>query len=329
MIDDVSNWYIRTSRRRFWKSEGDDKLCAYFSLYYALKNITKVMAPIMPFMCEHIYQNLVKSVEKDAKLSIFMDGFADVSFDIRDEDILSQTIVARNVINLAQRLRNENQLKIKQPLKAMYITCDKSAKSAILAYENIIKDELNIKNIIFEKDATNFNDEYLQVNFKKAGAVLKGDVQKAKTELLNATIEQMQELVKEFKNGSVNLLGQSLASDLFILCLKPKKDYVIASENNVTVVLDITLDENLMLEGLLRELIRAIQVLRKEGGLKIEQRIGLEIQSNDETINKVVTKYLDKIKSEALVTKYGDINDATISQTVNIGGEDVTIKIKG
>ena len=139
----------------------------------------------------------------------------------------------------------------------------------------------------------------------------------------------MAELVSQYKNGSINLLGQTLSDELFELCLKPKKDYVIASENNITVVLDITLDENLMLEGLLRELIRAIQVIRKESDLRIEQRIELEIVSNDESINKVVVNYLDKIKSEALVTKYGDIEDANIVQTVNIGGEDVVIKIKG
>ncbi len=329
LIDDVSNWYIRTSRRRFWKNEGDDKICAYFSLYYALKNITKVMAPIMPFMCEHIYQNLVRSVEKDAKLSIFMDGFAQVSYDLNDEKIIKQTEIARNVINLAQRLRNENQLKIKQPLRTMYITADGDAKDAIFAYENIIKDELNIKNIVFEHDITNFNDEYLQVNFKKAGAVLKGDVQKAKSELLALQDAEMKEKVNEFKQGYVNLLGQKLSSDLFVLCFKPKKDYVIASEGGLTVVLDITLDENLMQEGLLRELIRAIQVLRKESGLKIEQRIELDIVSFDDTINKVIEKYLDKIKTEALVTKFGNLSDANIEDKITIGGEEVIIKIKG
>ena len=114
-----------------------------------------------------------------------------------------------------------------------------------------------------------------------------------------------------------------------LICFKPKKDYVIASEGGLTVVLDITLDENLMQEGLLRELIRAIQVLRKESGLKIEQRIELDIVSFDDTINKVIEKYLDKIKTEALVTKFGNLSDANIEDKITIGGEEVIIKIKG
>lgn len=330
-IDDLTNWYIRTNRRRFWKSEeAEDKLNAYYSLYYALKTVTQIMAPITPFMCEYIWQNMVREVEKDATLSIMMGGFpTGEQLEVEDNDLILKTKVAREIIATGQKLRNENQLKIKQPLKTMYVIVDDRTKKAVLEYENVIKDELNIKEIVFEHDNSRFNDAYLQVNFKEAGKVLKGDVQKVRNTLLSLSDGEMNKLVEMYNKGAVSICGyNNLSSDLFVLCYKAKKDYVISTENNITVVLDITIDENLMLEGLSRELIRAVQVIRKESGYKIEQRICLEIESSDETINKVLDKYKDKIISEALVSKFGKIENPDFTNEVTVGGESVTIKVK-
>ena len=169
----------------------------------------------------------------------------------------------------------------------------------------------------------------MQVNFKEAGKVLKGDVQKVRNTLLEISESEMNSLVEMFKAGKVNICGyENLPSDLFVLCYKAKKDYVISTENNITVVLDITVDENLMLEGLSRELIRAVQVIRKESGYKIEQRICLEIDSQDETICKVLEKYKDKITSEALVKQFGKIENPDFVNEITIGGETVVIKVK-
>lgn len=330
-IDDLSNWYIRTNRRRFWKSEeAEDKQNAYYTLYTALKTICQVMAPITPFMSEYIWQNMVCEVEKDAQISVMMGGFPDGDIQVEDNDLIYKTEKVREIIAIGQRLRNENQLKIKQPLKTMYLNVDERTQKAVYDYENVIKDELNIKNIVFEHDNNKFNDSYLQVNFKQAGAVLKGDVQKVRNTLLQLDSIQMNELVKQYTNGSVSICGYTnLSSDLFVLCYKAKKDYVIATENNITVVLDITLDENLMLEGLSRELIRTIQVLRKESGFNIEQRIALNIETNDQTLNKVIEVYKDKIISEALVASYGKMENPTKVTETEIGGEKVTIYLKG
>ena len=330
LIDDLSNFYIRINRRRFWKSENKkDQMDAYYCLYHALKSVTSVLAPIVPFMTEYIWQNMVREVEKDEAEFVLAGGFPTYKAEFNFGDVLDRANVARDIITVAQRLRNENQIKVKQPLKTMYLMLGENEKLAVKDFENIIKDELNIKEVVFEKDSSKFNDAFLGVNFKTAGAVLKGDVQRLKTTLAGLSAEEMAKAVEEYKTGSVNLNGfDSLSADIFTLNNKPKADFVIANIENVSIVLDITIDENLMKEGLSRELIRTIQVLRKEANFNIEQRICLNIETEDETLKSVVKTYKDKIVSEALVSAYGPIEKPTLTKQVEIGGEAVTISLK-
>lgn len=330
LMDDLTNFYIRINRRRFWKAENkQDQMNAYYCLYHALKNVTLVMAPVIPFMTEYIWQNMVREVEKDEAEFVLAGGFPTFRQECVFDGVVEKANVARDIITVAQRLRNENQIKVKQPLKTMYLMLDDSKKCAVKDFENIIKDELNIKEIVFESDSSKFNDVFLGVNFKTAGAVLKGDVQRLKAVLTSMSQEDMSKAVDGYKAGSVKLDGfDALSSDIFILNNKPKTDFVIANSNDVSIVLDITIDENLMKEGLSRELIRAVQVLRKEANFNIEQRISLFIETEDNTLKSVVETYKDKIISEALVRSYEDMPSPTIDKTVEIGGESVRIKLK-
>ena len=330
-IDNLTNWYIRVNRGRFWKSDDEkDKLNAYWSLYNALKTVCRVMSPILPFLTEYIWQNMVREIEKDEAESIFLASFPKVG-SVRFGRLDKQTEDAREIIAIAQRLRNENQIKVKQPLKTMFLIVKEDVKEGILGFEPIIKDELNIKEIVFETDNSKFNDAFLTVDFKKAGAVLKGDVQKVKNLLLEASEEEMKELTKMHSEGKVSI-GEfkDLPSDLFIVSYKAKPDYVIATENDMTVVLDITIDENLMLEGLSRELIRTIQVLRKEANFKVEERIDVSLKTESETLQKVIAKYAERIKAEVLGKNIlEDIQNPTIEKEVEIQEEKVLIKLKG
>lgn len=330
LMDDLTNFYIRINRRRFWKAENkQDQMNAYYCLYHALKNVTLVMAPVIPFMTEYIWQNMVREVEKDEAEFVLAGGFPTFRQECVFDGVVEKANVARDIITVTQRLRNENQIKVKQPLKTMYLMLDDSKKCAVKDFENIIKDELNIKEIVFESDSSKFNDVFLGVNFKTAGAVLKGDVQRLKAVLTSMSKEDMAKAVDGYKAGSVKLDGfDALSSDIFILNNKPKTDFVIANSNDVSIVLDITIDENLMKEGLSRELIRAVQVLRKEANFNIEQRISLFIETADSTLKSVVETYKDKIISEALVRSYEDMPSPTIDKTVEIGGESVRIKLK-
>lgn len=328
LVDDLSNFYIRINRRRFWKSEDEqDKLNAYYALYTTLKTIIITMAPIVPFLTEYIYQNLVKEIDENSKESIMLEDFPEVNQKLYNKEVLSQIETARQVLTLAQRLRNENQIKVKQPLKTMFLILPQDKQESVKQVEYILKDELNIKNIEFEQDNQRFNVPVLTVNFKKAGAVLKGEVQKLKQSLEQLSSDELYKAVEGFNNGSVDIKEfKNLSSDLFILGYKAKQEFVIATENNVTVVLDVTIDENLMLEGLYRELVRGCQVLRKQANFAIDQRIKVSFATESETLNKVLNMFNEKIKTEILATEIVDnILNPTIKQTIEVGDEEITI----
>ena len=211
----------------------------------------------------------------------------------------------------------------------MYINGNNEVAKAVELYRDIIESELNIKNVVMEHDNSKFNIEFLNLDFRKAGAVLKGDVQKVKNYLVNATAEEMSKYVAGFKAGSVNIKEfTNLASELFVLQTKAKEEFVVSTENNLTVVLDITLDRELMLEGLARELIRSAQVMRKTANFNVEDRINIEFATSSSDLNEIINKFADKIKSELLAKNITPIENPEYSETVEIGEEEITIKLK-
>lgn len=328
-IDEVSNWYIRINRRRFWKGDnGIDKLNAYFSLNYAIKNIAIVLAPITPFLSEYLWQHLIRELDKNAEESVMLASFGENLINIEDENLINQTNLIRDIITLTQRLRNEKQIKVKQPLKTLYICGEEKIKIAVDLYETILKDELNIKNIVIEQNQNKFNYEYLMIDLRKAGSVLKGDVQKVKNELSNCNDDVMKTYVAGFHSGNVNICGYNLDSNLFILQTKAKPDYVIANIDGITVVLDITIDKDLLLEGLSRELIRACQVMRKNANFDVADRIIVDFDTNSEDLLEVLNKYADKIKAELLATEITHLDNFDTEEKTEIAEDQILIRMK-
>lgn len=330
LVDDISNFYIRSNRKRFWKSENyEDQMTAYWCLYYSIKKITQVMNPIIPFLTEYIWQNLVREIEPKEAVSVVLATFPSVIMNEDFSEITKNVEVSRQIIALAQRLRNEKQIKVKQPLKLMYVIGDKTVKSAINNLYSTITEELNIKEVDYAEGSDKFTTTQLSVDFKKAGAVLKGDVQKLKILLTNASAEEMQKAVEGYNSGAVNI-GEfkNLSPDIFIVSSKPKKEFVIASENGITVVLDTTIDENLMLEGLFREVVRSAQVLRKEANFKIEQRINIFVSSLSEDINKMLSVFKTKLMQEVLAVTFEKVENPDISKEIEVAGEKVLIELK-
>ena len=324
-VDELSNWYIRVNRRRFWKNEEDsDKLNAYFCLEYAIKNIAMVMAPIMPFMMEYIWQNQVREVEKNATESVMLSGFKIAEFELPEEDLLEKTEIVRSIIASALKLRNENNLKVKQPLgKAFVINEDKNTLDAISQYKMLIEEELNIKEITLSDDVERFNDHFLTLNFRNAGRVLKGDVQKMKNALENTSDDVMERYVSEFDAGKVNVEGfGEFDSELFVKNSKSKPEFILASDNGMTVVLDVTLTDELIGEGILREIIRNAQVLRKEADFKIDDRIDINISTKDDKIAELLNDNRDKIVSEVLAKSYNEISfEPDIAKDMEVGDD--------
>ena len=331
-IDDLTNFYIRVNRKRFWKSDDEeDKRVAYWSLYNALKSLIQVMAPITPFICEHIWQNMVREIETKSEESVLLSTFPTKIYDLNEDNLPIQTDIVRDIITTAQRLRNENNLKIKQPLKKMFICSNEETENAVKIYESVVKEELNIKEIVFEKDKNVFNDNYLTVNFKEAGAVLKGEVQNLKKELESLSFDEMAKVVDSYQRGLVDIKTfKDLSPKLFNLQAKAKPDFVIATENNVTIVLDITLDSDLMTEGLYRELTRLIQIMRKEAGFNVEDRIKICFECESIKLKNMLDKYKEKIMLEILATEILKSVDDTTNfyiKTLKINDENIKIYI--
>jgi isoleucyl-tRNA synthetase len=305
-IDDLSNFYIRVNRRRFWKGEsGEDKMNAYWALYQAIKAVTVVMAPITPFVCEYIWQNMVREVEKDASEFVMTAVFPKKwNYACKMSDgIIGQVEFVKEVISLGLRIRAGAQLKVKQPLRTMYIMTNAvghgEAQTAggkdLLLFLDIIKDEVNVKTVEIVQDEDKFNVPYLVVDFKKAGAVLKGDVQRLKDELAALSTQEMTEAANRgtFKDYPM---------DFFVRKLAKREEFAAETEGNVTVVLDTTMDVELVEEGSLRELIRSIQVARQNAGLDISARVKFKIAVEKDLI-EVARKNIDKIKQEVLATE--------------------------
>lgn len=329
LVDELTNWYIRNNRRRFYKSENNfDTMNAYFCLNYALKNISMTMFPIVPFISEYIWQNAVRALDKNATESVALNGFKQNEFVVKDCGYTLKTDIVREIFTMASKLRNENQIKVKQPLKTMYINGNKDVAEAVDLYKDIIESELNIKNVVMEHDNSKFNIELLNLDFRKAGAVLKGDVQKVKNYLVNATDSEMASFVAGYKSGNVTIKEfANLSPELFTISTKAKDEFVIANENDITVVLDVTLDRNLMLEGLSRELIRACQVMRKDANFNVDDRINVEFITTGADLTEILKTYQDKIKAELLILNITHIDTPEATNNVEIGDEQITIKM--
>ena len=336
LVDEISNFYIRVNRRRFWKMGKDaDKIQVFYILYQAIKKISQVMAPIIPFMTEEIWQNMVRTFEPNEEISIHLSSYPKLDKEQLNEKILQEVEETRKIINLGLMLRNSKQLKVKQPLSKMYIISENNIENLIKDFGNIIKEELNIKEIEIDKNTSKINNQYLVVNFKEAGKLLKSKIQQFKQKIVELSDVDMDKLVQMYNDETCNTVYVegfgNIPKEAFLVNEKPKDNIVLINENIFTIALDTTLNEDLIVEGLERELTRAIQVLRKEAGFRIEQKIELSITTSGALLNKVLNKYLDEIKNETLTDTFSNkkITDYDIEKTFNFNEENVVITLKG
>lgn len=334
LVDDISNFYVRVNRKRFWKiGEDEDKLQVYYLLYTAIKKMTQVIAPIIPFMTEEIWQNMVRSFEPDEAKSVHLSDYPTPVAEYEDKEILKEVEEMRKVIGLGLMLRNEKQLKVRQPLNKLYVSSEKDIENSINNFENIIKEELNIKHIELLKDEAVLNDEYLMVNFKVAGRLLKEKIQSFKEKIEKLNDKEMQELVAKFNDESIKEIEidgfGTFGKDVFIKDMKPKAHIVVIKEGNYTIALDTILTEELIVEGMYRDLVRTLQVLRKDAGLKVEQRINLSVQTAGTLMEKVLANYVEKITADTLTENFSreTIANAVIEKEIEINGEKITVQI--
>lgn len=333
-VDDISNWYIRTNRRRFWKTEDEqDKMVAYWTLFTALKACVQVMAPVIPFMTEYIWQKLIKVCEPNCAESVHLSDWPTVIEGFEDDGIIEETALARDVIAVAMRLRNEQQIKVRQPLNKLFICCESDKADKIKTFEKNILDELNIKNIEYISDANLLEDKYCAVNFKVAGAVLKQNVNRMKQTLENLSDDDMKSLTDAvLAGGEVAVPGWDEKFDASVFAVNTKtKSGIVSAEfgTDGVLALDVVLTDELLKDGAVRDIIRQCQLLRKEAGYQVEQHIAASINTADEFMLSALNEKKIYIANELLADSLyiGEDIKADLSKTVSVNGKDVTISV--
>jgi isoleucyl-tRNA synthetase len=298
-IEDLTNWYIRRSRRRFWKSSDDaDKAQAYATLYEVLLTLSKIAAPFVPFISEEIFRNLRTP---ELPESVHLCDFPKADGHRRDTKLEEQMAAVMTVVQLGRAIRAERNLKVRQPLAAVHVVCRDATKlSQLKELEDLIVDELNIKTVVFNHDETELVTLSAKPDFKKLGKRLGPKIKLAADLIAKWESDKLHALLQGEK-VALELDGQTFefsGEDLTIQ-RQPMAGLAVASEGDQVVALETELTPALVREGLARELVNRIQNLRKDADFEVTQRIRLQIAGDDE-LAATVNEYRDFIMAETL-----------------------------
>lgn len=324
--DDMSNWYVRRCRERFWaKGMEQDKVNAYMTLYTALITLSKIAAPMIPFMTEEIYQNLVRSVDKNAPESIHLTDFPAVNEDFIDKDLEVSMDEVLDIVVLGRAARNSANIKNRQPIGNMYVKAETVLDPF---YVEIIEDELNVKAVEFKDDVEEFVSYSFKPQLKTVGpkyGKLLGKIKEALASLDgHAAMKSLNDTGSvdfEFDGEKVSL-GRE---DLLIETAK-NDDFVTEADNKTTVVLDIRLSEELIEEGFVRELISKVQTMRKEAGFEVVDHIVLS-QTGNERIAEIIKKNEAVIKNDTLADEIVYNNVEGYTKDWNLNGENTSLGV--
>lgn len=301
-IEDLTNWYIRRSRRRFWKSQDDeDKAQAYETLHYVLVQLSKVAAPFLPFISESIYRNLRQQGSPE---SVHLCDFPVADGSLRDEALEESMALVMTCVKLGRQLRSEHNLKVRQPLSVLHVvTRDAGIINSISEHQDIIADELNVKQVAFGDHETELATLTAKADFKQLGPRFGPKVKAVAKEIATISSENL-EIIAEGGTFSISVDGDDieLGQDDVVIERIPQDGLVVACEGPILVALETALTDELLREGLARELVNKVQNMRKDGGLDVTQRIGVKLAGNEE-IKEAVENNLEYFQTETLCVK--------------------------
>ena len=326
-VDEMSNWYVRRSRERFWaKGMEQDKINAYMTLYHALVTIAKTAAPMIPFMTEDIYQNLVRSVDKDAPESIHLCDFPTVNEAWIDKDLEADMKELLEIVVLGRACRNTANIKNRQPIGTMYVKAEKKMSEF---YTDIIADELNVKEVKFADDVESFISYSFKPQLRTVGpkyGKLLGGIRQALTDI-NGTAAMNELRTNGVLKLDINGNDVELTEEDLLIETAQTEGYISESDGETSVVLDTNLTPELIEEGFVREIISKIQTMRKEAGFEVMDKIVVYAHGNDK-IQDVMKTHEDEIKSEVLADEMvlGE-TDGYVKEW-NINKEAVTMGVK-
>lgn len=326
-VDDMSNWYVRRGRERYWvQGLPEDKIAAYMTLYTALVTTAKAAAPMIPFMTESIYQNLVRSVDKSSPESIHLCAFPTVDEEAIDKELEDKMDKVLEIVVLGRAARNGSSLKNRQPLATMYVKLDGELDSF---YTDIIRDELNIKNVSFTDKVDDFVTYQFKPQLKTVGPKFGKQLNEIRTALseLDGTaakkeLDKNGKLVLSLPSGEVTLETEDL-----LIEAKQKDGFYTVSDRGITVAIDTTLTKELIEEGFVRELISKIQTMRKEAGFNVTDHIKVTVSGSEMVTDIAVLKKAD-IAGDTLADSVESADAAGYTKDWDINGEKVTIGVE-
>ena len=330
-LDDLSNWYVRRSRRRFWKSEQDaDKKTAYTTLYHVLVRLAKLLAPFTPFVTESIYQNLVRTVQPEAYLSVHHCAWPQADPQPKDEDLLAQMALARQIASLGLGARSSANIKVRQPLaRALaYVGGEQKLDSEMV---DIITDELNVKRFEFVSEATKLVTYRILPENKLLGPRFGAKFPRFRAALTAANPGEVAAKVQSGQEVSLDLDGEqvTLAPNEILVQTQPVEGLAVASDKGITVAVDAVLTPELKAEGLARELVRRLQAMRKDAGFNINDRITTNYVAQSE-LAQVLESWADYIRAETLSTDLVAANpeEGAYIEIQQVDGSEITLGVK-
>jgi isoleucyl-tRNA synthetase len=305
-LEDLSNWYLRRSRERIWKSQlDDDKLGAYLTLYECLTTLLKLLAPFMPFLTEELYQNMVRSIDESAPYSVHLCAWPQVQEELIDEKLTSETHLVMRVVGLGRAAREKVQIRVRQPLNALYVRVPSQAEEeALQGLSSQVLEELNIKTLHLMSADSDMLAYTLQPQVKVLGPKYGPLVQKIIPFFKTLTAHEAQEAATKLNaTGTLHVVfGErqiALTSDEVNVIATARPGFVTAEERGYIVALETTITDALREEGIVRDLTHFIQDMRKKAGLNIEDHIGLALYT-DKELADVLQTYGREIMAETL-----------------------------
>lgn len=332
-LDDLSNWYVRRSRRRFWRGQLDaDKNAAYAALYHVLLKLGKLIAPITPFVTEVMYQNLVRNVQPGAYMSVHMTYYPVSDANAIDETLLSQMDLARRIASLGLSARGNSNMKVRQPLGRALAFVGLHKEGLTDELIEIVKDELNVKSLVLTQEEGTIVKYRVLPDNKLLGPKFgkKFPRVRAALELQNAS--EIAQRVAAGQNVTLEVDGETveLAPNEILVQTQAAEGLAIASGDGITVAIDTTLTPELAQEGLAREVVRALQTMRKDAGFEIQDRIAVQYRTASAKLSGMLDSFGDAIRRETLANelRQGDGGDGFVVSETKIENEPITFAIR-
>ncbi|WP_187263430.1 isoleucine--tRNA ligase [Pontibacter beigongshangensis] len=332
VVDDLSNWYVRLNRKRFWKGEyNEDKIAAYQTLYTCLETIAKLASPIAPFYTEQLFRDLNSVSGRNQVESVHLADFPEVAAGAVDKDLEERMQLAQTVSSLVHSLRKKQLIKVRQPLQRILVpVLSDHTKQQLQAVEDLIMSEVNVKAVEYIDDTSGILVKKIKPNFKKLGQVFG-----AKMKLVAAAVQQMnqQDIAELEREGGFRVMLNDEESALLTpedveISSEDIPGWLVANEGKLTVALDITITEELKQEGIARDLVNRIQNLRKDSNLEVQDKIHVTVQQGEPDVNAALQNYSDYICAETQALSLDFVDDLADGTLLDIDDYQVNLKIR-